>query len=225
MTVWGPGFRARWLVNTRSGASTVSRTVTVWPGASEPALGLMARSSGSGSLIRNDEMGPPCAVSVNDPTYVRPAGFRWSVTTAGDTARMPGEGPADGDAGGGELAGDTGETECLAAAEAVAAAAGTRGVRTGAVGPVDAVGIVPARAGPDGVPAGPAIAAPGEGGADDLSTPAASRTPPAITARAAAPAPAASAQVTGLRAARGGSSGMGNPDRRNGPARRITPAR
>ena len=68
MTVWGPGFRARWLVNTRSGASTVSRTVTVWPGASEPVLGLMARSSGSGLLIRNDEMGPPCAVSVNDPT-------------------------------------------------------------------------------------------------------------------------------------------------------------
>ena len=68
MTVSVPGFTARWLANTLSGASTVSRTVTVWPGASEPVLGLMARSSGSGLLIRNEEMGPPCAVSVNDPT-------------------------------------------------------------------------------------------------------------------------------------------------------------
>jgi hypothetical protein len=84
---------------------------------------------------------------------------------------MPGEGPGDGDAGGGELAGDTGEAEGMAAAEAVAAAPGTRGVRTGVAGPVDAVGIVPALAGSDGVPAGPAIAAPGECGADDLSIP------------------------------------------------------
>jgi hypothetical protein len=138
---------------------------------------------------------------------------------------MPGEEPGDGDAGGGELARDTGETEGMAAAEAVAAVPGTTGMRAGVVGPVDAVGIDPSRAGPDGVPVGPAIAAPGEWGADDLSIPEATRIPPAITARAAAPVPAASAQVTGLRAACGGSSGTGNPDRRNGPARLITPAR
>src|SRR5205814_10190080 len=113
----------------------------------------------------------------------------------------------------------------MVTAEAVAAAPGTAGVRAGAVGPADAVGVTPARAGPDGAPAAPAIAPPGECGADGPSIPEASRIPPAITARAAAPAPAASAQVTGLRAARGGSSGVGNPDRRNGPARLITPAR
>jgi hypothetical protein len=50
----------------------------------------------------------------------------------------------------------------MVTAEAVAAAPGTREVRTGAVGPVDAVGVTLARAGPDGVPAGPAIAPPAE---------------------------------------------------------------
>src|SRR2546430_2355146 len=113
----------------------------------------------------------------------------------------------------------------MVTAEAGAAAPRPRGVRPGGGGRVDAVGAPLARAGPDGVPAGPAIAPPAECGADGSSIPEASRIPPAITARAAAPVPAASAQVTGLRAACGGSSGMGNPDRRNGPARLITPAR
>ena len=60
---------------------------------------------------------------------------------------MPAEGPGDGDAGGRELAGDTDGAEGTATAEAVAAAPGTRGVCTGVVGPVGAVGIALAPAG------------------------------------------------------------------------------
>ncbi len=46
----------------------VSRTVTVWPGASEP----VPRPDGQVERVRvagsgKEEMGPPCAVSVNDP--------------------------------------------------------------------------------------------------------------------------------------------------------------
>src|SRR2546429_5531975 len=118
----------------------------------------MAGWGGPGLPPRTEERAPPCAFSGNPRVWAGRAGFRWSVTTAGDAARLPAGGPGDGDAGGRELAGDTDGTEGMVTAEAVAAPPGTRGVRTGAVGPVDAVGVTLVRARPDRVPARPAIA-------------------------------------------------------------------
>ena len=82
--------------------------------------------------------------------------------------------------------------------------------------------------GADGVKPGalddPMATGPGKWGAFGFPC-VAYRIPAAITATAAAPAPTVAACTTGPWPTCGGSSGLGNPDWPNGPARWITFAR
>src|SRR5215470_1888673 len=229
-----PGLTTR-VLDDDSTSTIVTWTVVVCPADSEAALRLMVKSSGSGFWIWIPETGPPLAVSVNEP--VTPS-CRLTACVEGTRLPTPGPGAADvdgagdGPAGGTDAEGPDEEgTDAETATGAVAATPRPSGWvpgRAGAPPPADGLGAgVPGGAGgvDPGAVDGPMATGPGECGAFGLWPCVAYRIPAAIATAAAAPAPTLAACASGPWAACGGSSGLGNPDWPNGPARWITPAR
>jgi len=211
-----PGFTTRVLADP-SRFTIVTVTVVVCPAVSELALKLMVRASGSGFWIVMPETGPPCAVSVNEP-----ATPRCNVSAVVDAVSVPATGPSEGatETSGRPAGGEDGGP--------VAVAPAARGMvpgRDGEPAPADALGAAPG--GPGDVTLdrleGPAGGGPVDCGAWGPCRP--YMIPAAATATTAAPALAVAAWATGPWTRCGGSSGLGNPDRPNGPARLITPAR
>src|SRR6202050_3634318 len=235
VTVTAPGLTVS-LVSTATLLCTETMITTQSPEVSEPEYrdSVTLPATAAGTVITQRVTGPPTAPSLNVPRATLPAAAV-SFSSAGITVRVPWAGGDEDDAdvdadGDGDVGEDGAGFETVACAEAAAGLTVDPSAGTGdAVVPAFVPGLW---AGDDGPPAG-AEEAPRAGTPPPRATGAVGVRcePPSISKATIPPSTTAPAAVATAAAARGrrrmschhrgpgGTAGLGNPLRPNGPAR------